>query len=109
MKKNMTATLKYATISPIKLELIAKLVRGKSIDDALNMLQFMQKKWADILHKVVKNANNNAKQSGVSAPLKILRVDVSRWPKLKRMRFVGRARIHRYEKPRAFVRVVVGE
>jgi ribosomal protein L22 len=41
---NMTATLKYALVSHIKMDLIAKLVRGKKVQEALDILHFTQKK-----------------------------------------------------------------
>jgi ribosomal protein L22 len=39
--------------------------------------------------------------------LYVARVDVWRGPKLKRVRFVARARVHGYVKHRSFVRVVL--
>lgn len=40
--------------------LIAKLVQGKKVDEALRVLSFTPKKAAQILHKVVKSAAANA-------------------------------------------------
>lgn len=105
----MTATLKYAMVSYKKMGLIAKMVRNKKADDALQFLSFLPKKGAKIMRKVVRsavaNAVNNAWEDQNS--LYIERVEVGRGPKLKRMRFVGRARIHGYAKHRSFVKVVL--
>jgi large subunit ribosomal protein L22 len=60
MSNSMSATLKYALVSHIKMELMAKLVRGKKVQDALDALQFLPKKSAKTLHKVIKSAVNNA-------------------------------------------------
>ncbi|MEI7562281.1 MAG: hypothetical protein WCJ39_00755 [bacterium] len=44
MEKNLTATLKYALLSDKKMAVIAKLVVGKKVEDALAQLQYMPKK-----------------------------------------------------------------
>ena len=58
-----TAKLKYARISPQKCRLVADTVRGAEVSKALNTLKFMPKKGADLVHKVlwsaVENAQNN--------------------------------------------------
>ena len=56
--RSLTATLKYALISDKKMSLIAKLVQGKKVAEALRVLSFTPKKAAKILHKVVTSAAN---------------------------------------------------
>jgi len=103
----MTATLKYAIVSEKKLSLIAKMVQGKNVTEAISLLRHLPKKSADILLKVVlsalANATNNLHLQATD--LKIDTVDVGRGPKIKRVRPVGRSRMHGYVKHRAFVRV----
>ncbi len=111
MDRSMTATLKYALTSYKKMWLIVKLVKNKKVSEALTILSFTNTKAAKILLKVVKSALSNAKNKYWDVDensYEIQRIDVWRWPKLKRMRFVWRARIHGYQKHRAFVRVIVG-
>lgn len=103
----MTATLKYALISDKKISLITKLVVWKKVQDALNFLEYLPKKGAKILYKVIKSAYSNALNSWVAWDLYIERVDVTKWPKIKRIRFVSRSRISHYLKYRSFVRVVL--
>lgn len=105
----MTATLKYALLSHIKMELIAKLVRGKNVQEALEQLQFVPKKAAKTLYKVIKSAANNAVTNANKDinNLYIQTIDVGAWPKLKRIRFTSRSRISHYAKYRSFVRVVL--
>ncbi|HMY80729.1 MAG TPA: 50S ribosomal protein L22 [Candidatus Absconditabacterales bacterium] len=104
-----TATLSYATLSYQKMNLIAKMVRGKTANQALNMLHMTPKKAASILWKVVHSAVANAEHNdNVDAEeLVIDRIDVGRGMLLKRMRFVSRSGVHRYFKHRSFVRVVL--
>ncbi len=105
----MTATLKYALLSHIKMELMAKLVRGKNVQEALEQLQFIPKKSAKALYKVIKSAANNAVTNAHKDMnnLYIQTIDVGSGPKLKRIRFTSRSRISHYAKYRSFVRVVL--
>lgn len=105
----MTATLKYALVSDKKMNLIAKLVKGKQVDEALDILKFTPKKAARTLYKVVKSAKTNAETNAKAVPenLYIKKIDVGRGPKIKRIRFTSRSRISHYEKYRAYVKVVL--
>jgi large subunit ribosomal protein L22 len=104
----MSATLKYALVSHIKMELMAKLVRGKKVQDALDTLQFLPKKSAKTLHKVIKSAVNNAiTNANKDINLYVQTIDVWAGPKLKRIRFTSRSRISHYAKYRSFVKVVL--
>lgn len=70
----MQAILKQTRISPKKANLVAGLVRGKSVENALTTLKFTPKKGAKILYKVIKsaaaNAENNFKQTPESLFIK---------------------------------------
>ncbi len=109
MKTEVSATLKYALISDKKLNLVADLVRDKSVLSALNILEYMPKKWARILYKLIKSASANAVNNNKLAldDLLIKEILVGRWPKIKRVRFVSRSRISHYEKYRSYVKVVL--
>ncbi len=102
------ASLSYAIVSPIKMELVAKMVRWKSVKDALVLLDFLPKKAGHILAKVISSANANLKTGEGSAVDAIVStVDVGKGPSIKRMKFTSRARIYGYIKHRSFVRVVL--
>lgn len=105
----MTATLKYAITSEKKMQLLAKLVKRKKVQDALEQLEVVPKKGAKILYKVVKSAATNAVANGKKnlADLYIDRIEIGRGPKLKRIRFTSRSRISHYVKYRAFIKVVL--
>ncbi|MDO4713150.1 MAG: 50S ribosomal protein L22 [bacterium] len=101
--------MKYALLSDKKLNLIAGLVRGKKVVKALDMLEYMPKKGARVLHKLIKSAAANAVNNNNLSldALFIERIDVGRGPKIKRVRFVSRSRISHYEKYRSYVKVVL--
>ena len=56
------AIAKHVRISPTKVRKVAKAVKGKPVEDALNLLGFMPQRSAKILTKVVRSAVANADQ-----------------------------------------------
>jgi large subunit ribosomal protein L22 len=75
----ITASLKNYRQSPRKVRLVANLVRGKSVSDALNILKFVSKKATDPLYglvmSAVANAKNNFNMNADSLMVKEIRVD----------------------------------
>lgn len=108
MSNTAVATLKYALTSEKKMNLIAKLVKNMKALEALDVLKFTQKRPANILYKVVKSALANAESKGIKASdLFIDRIEVGRWPKLKRIKFVSRSRVNYFIRHRSFVKVIL--
>lgn len=91
------------------MQLLGKLVSGKQVDEVLVILENTPKAAAKMLWKVVKsaqaNAVNNASQD--AALLHVAHVHVGRGPKIKRMRFASRSKMHGYVKHRSFVKVIL--
>ena len=56
------AVAKYIRLSPQKARLVADVVRGMGVEDALTTLRFMPKKGAGIIRKVLASAIANADQ-----------------------------------------------
>ena len=56
----MKAYWKNLRISPKKLRVIAEVVKWNDASEALNFLKFAPKKWAKLLHWVLKSAVFNA-------------------------------------------------
>jgi large subunit ribosomal protein L22 len=106
---NMTATLKYAIVSDKKMLLVSKLVKWKGVQEALDILEYIPKKSAKILAKVIKSASSNAVVNWKKklSDLFVETIEVGKWPKIKRIRFTSRSRISRYEKSRCYVKVVL--
>lgn len=87
----MKAILKNYRQSPRKVRLIADLVRGKKVDEALRTLSFVNKRAALPFAKLIQSAAANAKSRGVAGEgLIITRVSVDKGTVLKR--FMPRAR-----------------
>ena len=60
-KKLVKATAKTVRFSPRKVRYTLDLIRGKNVDDALDILTFSTSGPSDIVRKVVKSAQANAK------------------------------------------------
>jgi large subunit ribosomal protein L22 len=105
------AILRYARISPQKCRLVADTVRGSKVDKALNTLKFMPKKGADLVHKVlwsaVENAQNN--QGADVDVLKVTSIMVDAAPMLKRFAARAKGRGTRIVKRTSHITVVVGD
>lgn len=109
MQKSLSATLKYALTSYKKMQLLAKLVAGKQVDEALVVLENTPKAAAKMLWKVVKSAQANAVNVLEKDPksLYIEHILIGRGTKIRRMRFASRSRMHAYEKHRSYVKVIL--
>jgi large subunit ribosomal protein L22 len=55
-----TATHKFARISPQKTRLVVNMIRGKRVQEALNLLKFTRKRAAVYIYQVLKSATANA-------------------------------------------------
>lgn len=106
--KAVGRTLKLSTR---KARLVADLVRDRRVVDALNILQFTNKKAASIIKKVVESAIANATNNfGMDADnLYVSQIFVDEGPMMKRVspRAMGRADI--VKKQTSHVTVVVSE
>lgn len=92
---DIKAVAKYIRVSPQKARLVADLVRGKSVSEAVNILRYTSKKSAPLLRKVLDSALANAMQyDGTDVDTLFVRdVRVDGGPVLKRIspRAQGRA------------------
>ncbi len=81
------AIAKYVRMSPIKLKPVADLVRGKDLNEALNILKFTPGKGAEIVEKVVSSAAANADVKEMDTDnLYVAEVYVNQGPTMKRWR-----------------------
>ena len=58
-----SATLKYARISSRKVKIVADLIRGKDVDEALAIVKFTPKAASEIVEKLLKSAIANAENN----------------------------------------------
>lgn len=105
------AVAKFLRISPRKTRLVAENIRGKSVEDALNILKFTPKKSARILSKVLYSAVANAEQlPGVDVDsLVVDTVLVNEGPTWKRIMPRAMGRAYRVRKRTSHITIVVKE
>ena len=101
---------KNARISAQKARLVADLIRGKDIEDALNILTFCPKKGAGLMKKVLESAIANAEHNeGADIDeLKVVTVFVDKAGSLKRFRARAKGSGNRIEKQTCHINVTVG-
>jgi large subunit ribosomal protein L22 len=107
----VAAKLKNARLSPQKGRLIADMVRGKPVGQALNTLKFTPKKGADLMYKVLSSAVANAEnnESADIDELKVEIVTVDAAPMLKRFHARAKGRGNRIVKRSSHITVTVGD
>ena len=105
------ATAKYLRISPLKARQIVDLIRGKSAQEALTILQFIPKKSAEMVYKVLKSAVANAENNynlDVDQ-LVVSKAFVDQGPTLKRVRPRAMGRGYLIRKRTSHITVAVSE
>ncbi len=105
------AIAKYLRISPRKVRLNADLIRGKRVEDAINLLSHTPKAGARVVSKVVQSALANARQdkSIDVDTLFVKTIYVNQGPTLKRFRPKPMGRAGRIRKRTCHVTVVLSE
>lgn len=105
------ASLKYARVGAQKARLVADLVRGKDVSDALKILKFSDKKTAVFIKKLIESAVANADVKGTvdSDNLFVKTISVDAGPSLKRFRPRAQGRAYGVLKKTSHINLVLGE
>jgi large subunit ribosomal protein L22 len=104
------ATLRGVRLSAQKGRLVADLIRGKKVDQALNILTFSPKKGAVIIKKVLESAIANAEHNDAADidELKVTTIYVEKGSVLKRFTARAKGRGDRISKQSCHIYVTVG-
>src|SRR5210317_122657 len=97
-------------LSADKGRLVADLIRGKKVDQALNTLMFTQKKAAGIIKKALESAIANAEHNDGADidELKVKSIYVDKGAILKRIRARAKGRAGKIVKQTSHITVTVG-
>ena len=105
------AIAKSVRLSPIKARLVIDTIRGKNVDEAITILENMNKKTSNIILKVlnsaVANAVNNNKLDRNKLFVCEARVDAG--PVMKRVMFDSRSHIGHKDRRTSHIVIVVAE
>ena len=106
-----TASAKNTGISVKKLKPIVDLVRGKRLEEAMEILQFLPSPAAAQVAKVVKSAGANAENELLAntSDLRVVEIYADEGPRLKRFRARARGRGARIIRRNSRITVVVDE
>lgn len=111
MEGQVRAVAKYVRTSPRKAGYVCNLVRGKDVQEALDILKFVPNKSASIIAKVVKSAAANAENNSSMDPKKlyVYKIVANQGPTLKRYKARAQGRGMAIRKRTSHIEVVVKE
>jgi large subunit ribosomal protein L22 len=103
------AIAKAVRISPRKVGVVASLVRGRTVEDALTILEHAPRRAATPIMKTIMSARANADHNHRLKPdtLRIVEISITPGPRYKRFMPVSRGMAHPYQKKTSHIRVVV--
>ncbi|MCB9263057.1 MAG: 50S ribosomal protein L22 [Flavobacteriales bacterium] len=109
-----TAKLNNCPVSPRKMRLVADQIRGKKVEDALNILKFNQKpvyaaKMEKLLLSAMSNWKNATDGSGNEEECVVKEVYVNQGRTLKRIKPAPQGRAHRVRKRSNHITLVVSD
>ncbi len=110
-KKEARAILRYARISPRKVNIVNDLIRNKSVGEAMGILYNTPKAASELLIKLLGSAVANAENNfGMSSDnLYISEIYANEGPTLKRIRPRAQGRAFRIMKRTSHITIVVKE
>jgi len=110
------AEARYIRVSPQKARLVLDLIKGRRVEDAMNILTFTKKGVAPLVQKLLRSALENANYLSQE---KGLDVDIDRLvvrnaiandgPRMKRVRPAPMGRAYRYQRRMAHITITLGE
>ena len=111
VKNEAKATLRYARISSRKVKIVADLIRGKNVDEALAIVKFTPKASSEIIEKLLKSAIANAENNHNMKyeNLYVAEIYANQGPTLKRIRPAAKGCAVRIRKRTSHITIVLGE
>ena len=109
--KEARASLKYARISARKVKIVADLIRGKDVDEALAIVKFTPKASSVIIEKLLKSAIANAENNHEmkTESLYVAEIFANQGPTLKRIRPAAKGSAVRIRKRTSHITIVLKE
>ena len=106
-----TATLRFARISARKVKIVADLIRGKNVDEALAIVKFTPKASSEIIEKLLKSAIANAENNhGMNrAKLVVSEIYANQGPTMKRIRPAAKGSASRIRKRTSHITIKLRE
>ena len=110
------AQIRFTRVSPQKARLVLELIKGRKVEDALNILVFTKKRVAATVEKLLRSALENANylssEKGIDVDVDKLYVKsaiANDGPRMKRIRPAPMGRAFRYVRRIAHIEIVLAE
>ena len=105
------AYLKGTRLSPQKAGLVANAIRGKSVQDAMDFLNFNKQKGSAVIKKLLESAIANSEHNNKADVdlLSVKSIIVNQGMRLKRMKPRARGRADRIIKPTCHIEIILAE
>lgn len=105
------AKYRYIRSSAQKMRLVTRLIRGKNVLKALDILQYINRKSAILVKKTLESAIANAKNNeGLNIDnLKVIKIFVDNGPSIKRLMFRAKGRSDRIIKRTSHLTIVISD
>ncbi len=108
-----TAVVRYVRMSPRKVRIVANMIRGKNVDEAIAILKLLPKKSALIIEKLIHSAAANADDLSKGKvdvdSLFVKSIQVDNGPIIKRWMPRAMGRANRIQRRTSNIKVVVTE
>ena len=103
------ATAKFVRISPFKVRVVLDIIRGKSVVEALAILENTPKAASEVLIKVLNSAiaNGENNQNLAKSDMYVAEAYANEGPTLKRIQPVSKGRAYRINKRTSHITIVL--
>ena len=114
--RQFRAAARFVRLSPQKARLVLDLIKGRRVEDAMNVLAFSRKGAASSIQKVLRSALENAnylnQEKGLDLDVDRLIVThavANEGPRMKRIRPAPMGRAYRYQRRMAHIEIALAE
>ena len=114
--REFKAQARFQRVSPQKARLVLELIKGRSVEEALNTVTFTKKSVAPMVEKVLRSALQNAnylsQEQGLDVDVDNLYVKTAianEGPRMKRIRPAPMGRAYRYQRRLSHIVIAVAE
>ena len=107
----LKASLQYTRVGAQRARLVADLVRGKDVNEAISLLSFSKKKSSELVKALIQSAVANAESKKVIDVdnLYVKTIYVNQGPHLKRFRPAARGQASHRKKKQSHIHIVLDE
>jgi large subunit ribosomal protein L22 len=114
--REFRAQARFQRVSPQKARLVLELIKGRSVEEALNTVAYTKKAVAPMVEKVLRSALQNAnylsQEQGLDVDVDNLYVKTAlanEGPRMKRIRPAPMGRAYRYQRRMAHIEIALAE